>query len=120
MEDYDFEDKSEQEILLAFTANEGHRTSHFKKITNLLTLQEAKYSKSTEKTLLQAITAIERYQDHLSLLASYLNLHTLESAAAHATEAETLTTETETLVHKVITHEELPGFHPVISIFKTP
>ena len=103
MEDYDFEDKSEEEILFSFTANKEHRTRQFKKITNLLALQEQKYSKATEKPLLQAVTAIERYQDHLTLLASYLNLHTLQSVEVHATEAETLATETETLVDKVIT-----------------
>ena len=87
MEEYDFEDKSEQEIRLSFTANKGHRTIQFKKITNLLALQEQKYSKSTEKTLLQAVAAIERYQDLLNILASWLNLHTLKSAKAHVTEA---------------------------------
>ena len=102
MEDYDFEDKSEQEILLSFTANKGHRTRQFKKITNLLALQEQKYSKSTEKTLLKAVSDIERYLDRLTLLAEYLSLHTLESAEAHITEAETLAKETETLVDKVI------------------
>ena len=54
-EEYDFEDKSEQEVLLSFTANKGHRTRQYKKMTNLLALQEQKYSKSTEKTLLQAV-----------------------------------------------------------------
>ena len=97
MDEYDFKDKSEQEILLSFTANKGHRTRQFKKITNLLALQEQKYSKSTEKSLLQAVPAIKRYQDRLTLLASYLNLHTLESAEAHVTEAETLATVTETI-----------------------
>ena len=67
-EEYDFEDKSEQEV--------------------------QKYSKSTEKTLLQAVSALERYQDRLTIFASWLNLHTLESAAAHVTEAETLATAT--------------------------
>ena len=71
MEDYDIEDKSEQEILLSFTANKVHRTEQFKKITNLLALQEQKYSKSTEKTLLKAVSDIERYLDRLTLLAEY-------------------------------------------------
>ena len=31
MEDYDFKDKSEQEILLSFTANNGQQTRQFKK-----------------------------------------------------------------------------------------
>ena len=43
-EEYDFEDKSEQEV--------------------------QKYSKSTEKTLLQAVSALERYQDFLTIFAS--------------------------------------------------
>ena len=101
-EEYHFEDKSEQEVLLSFTANKGHRTRQFKKITNLLALQEQKYSKSTEKTLLQAVSALERYQDRLTIFASWLNLHTLESAAAHVTGAETLATATENLVNKEI------------------
>ena len=48
------------------------------------------------------MSALERYQDRLNIFASWLNLHTLESAAAHVTEAETLATATETLVNKVI------------------
>ena len=102
MEEYNFEDKSEQEIQFSFTANKGHRTRQFKKITNLLALQEQKCSKSTEKTLLQAVAALERYQDRLNIFASWLNLHTLESTEAHVTEAATLATTTETLVDKVI------------------
>ena len=42
MEEYNFEDKSEQEILLSFTANKGHRTQQYMKITNLLALEEQK------------------------------------------------------------------------------
>ena len=109
-EKYDFEDKLEQEALLSFTANKGHWTRQYKKITDLLALQEQKYPKSTEKTLLQAVQALERYQDRLSIFASWLNLHTLESAEAHVTEAPTLATATETLVNKVIeqVHEHKP------------
>ena len=109
-EEYDFEDKSEKEVLLSFTANKGHRTRQYKKITNLLALQEQKYSKSTEKTLLQAVSALEQYQDRVTIFTSWLNLHTLESAAAHVTEAKTLATATETLVNKVIeqVHDHKP------------
>ena len=72
-EDYDFEGRFKQEVLLSFTANKGHRTRQYKKINNLLALQEPKYSKSTEKTLLQAVSALERYQDRLNIFASWLN-----------------------------------------------
>ena len=48
------------------------------------------------------MSALERYQDRLNIFASWFNLHTLESAAAQVTEAETLATATETLVTKVI------------------
>ena len=115
-EEYDFEDKLEQEVLLSFTANKGHRTRQYKKITNLLALQEQKYSKSTEKTLLQAVSALERYQDRLTIFASWLNLHTLESAAAHVTEAETLPKAAETLVNKVIEHGWDLVAHPVTQV----
>ena len=56
------------------------------------------------------MSALERYQHRLNIFASWLNLHTLESAAAHVTEAETLATATETLVNKVIeqVHEHEP------------
>ena len=120
MEDYDFEDKSEQEILLSFTANKGHRTRQFKKITKLLALQEQKYSKSTEKTLLQAVAAIERYKDRLTLLASYLSLHTLESEEAHVTEAETLATATETLVDQVIEQVQYTTTKPMKQWYSQP
>ena len=103
-EDYDFDGRSEQEVLLSFTANKGHRTRQAKKIYNLLALQDQKYSKATEQTLLQVVAALERYQDRLNIFASWLNLHTLESAAAHVTEAETLATATETLVNRVMGH----------------
>ena len=110
MEEYNFVLKSEQEILLWFTGNKGHRTRQYKKVTNLLALQGQKYSKTTEKILLEAVTAMERYQDRLTLLASYLSLHTLESAEAHVTEAEALATETEEQAQNIITqvHEHEP------------
>ena len=95
MVEYDFENKSEQEILLSFSSNKGHRTRQCNKITNLFALQEQKYSKTTEKTILAAVQAMEKYQDRLTMLTSYLNLHTLELAEAHVTEAATLATPTE-------------------------
>ena len=82
-EQYDLEGRSEQEVLLSFTANKGQRTRQAKKINNLLTLKDQKYSKATEQTLLQIVSALEWYQDHLNIFADWLNLHTLESAAAH-------------------------------------
>ena len=94
MEDYDLKNKLEQEILLSFKSNKGHRTRQYNKITNLLTLQEQKYSKTTEKTMLAAVQAMEKYQDRFTMLASYLSLHTLVSADAHVTEAKTLATAT--------------------------
>ena len=103
MEEYDFENKSEQELLLSFKSNKGHRTRQFNKITNLLTLQEQKYSKTTEKTILAAVQTMEKYQGRLTLLASYLSLHTLESAGVHVTEAKTLATATEEQSQKVMT-----------------
>ena len=39
-EEYDFENRSEQDVLLSFTANKGHRTRQANKIDNLLTLQD--------------------------------------------------------------------------------
>ena len=113
-EDYDFEGRTEQEVLLSFTANKGHRTRQAKKIDNLLTLQDKKYSKTTEHTLLQIVSALERYQDRLNIFASWLNLHTLELAAAHVTEAATLATATEALVNKVM--EQIHNYDlPVIA-----
>ena len=41
-DEYDFTDKSEQEILLSYTGNKGHRTRNVNKINNLLTLQDQK------------------------------------------------------------------------------
>ena len=75
-DDYNFEGRTEQEVLLSFTANKGHRTRQAKKIYNLLTLQDQKYSKATEQTLLQIVSALERYQDRLNIFADWLNLHT--------------------------------------------
>ena len=46
---------------------------------------------------------MEKYQDRLTLLASYLSLHTLELADAHVTEAKTLATATEEQSQKVMT-----------------
>ena len=51
-DEYDFTDKSEQDILLSYVANKGHRTRYVNKINNLLTLQDEKYSKVTEACLL--------------------------------------------------------------------
>ena len=88
-DDCDFDNRSEQEVLLSFTANKGHRTRQAKKIDNLLALQDQKYSKTTENTLVQIVTALERYQDRQNIFASWLTLHTLESAATLATPTET-------------------------------
>ena len=101
-DEYDFTDKSEQEILLSYTANKGHRTRNVNKINNLLTLQDAKYSKLTEATLLGLVSALERYQDRLNIFAAWLDLHELASAEEHKDEAETLATATETLVNRVM------------------
>ena len=79
-DEYDFTDKSEQEVLLSFTANKGHRTRNANKINNLLTLQDQKYSKITEATLLNIVSALERYQDRLNIFAAWLDLHELASA----------------------------------------
>ena len=101
-DEYNFTDKSEQEILLSYTANKGHRTRNVNKINNLLTLQDAKYSKLTEATLLGLVSALERYQDRLNIFAAWLDLHKLASAEEHKDEAETLATATETLVNRVM------------------
>ena len=93
--DYNFEGKTEGDILLSFKAAKGHRTRNFNTITNLLALQELKYSKFTEQTLVKAVVEMERQTDKLILLASYLQLHQLQSAAAHVTEAGNLLTATE-------------------------
>ena len=85
--EYDFTDKSEQDILLSYVANKGHRTRYVNKITSLLDLQEAKYSKVTEATLLSFVQHMERYQDRLNIFAAWLTLHNLESAEVHADEA---------------------------------
>ena len=93
---YDFTDRSELDVLLSFTANKGHRTRQVNKINNLLPLQDQKYSKVTEATLLKIVSALEQYQDRLNIFASWLDLHELESATVHVTEAATLATATET------------------------
>ena len=58
------------------------------------------------------MSALERYQDRLNIFADWLNLHTLESAAAHVAEAATLTTETETLVDRVMA--QIHNYNPPI------
>ena len=58
--DYDFEGKTEGDILLSYKAAKGHRTRNFNKITNFLALQEQKYSKFTEASLIAAVKEMER------------------------------------------------------------
>ena len=101
-EEYDFTDKREQQVLLSFTSKKGHRTRQVNKINNLLTLQDQKYSKITEATLLSLVSALERYQDRLNIFSAWLGLHELESADVHVAEAATLATATETLVNRVM------------------
>ena len=110
--EYDFENRSEQDVLLSFTANKRHRTRQANKVNNLLTLQDQKYSNATEETLLKVVSALERYQDRLNIFASWLHLHELESAVVHVAEAETLATATETLVHKVM--EQIHNYEPPV------
>ena len=71
-EEFDFTNRSEQDVLLSFTANKGHRTRQVNKINNLLTLQDQKYSKATEETLLKIVAALEtvpRSSQHLRIMA---------------------------------------------------
>ena len=105
-------DKSEQEVLLSFTANKGHRTRQVNKINNLLTLQDQTYSKITEATLLSLVSALERYQDRLNIFSAWLALHELASAAVHVAEAATLATATETLVNRVM--ENIHNYEPPV------
>ena len=81
--DYDFEGKTEGDILLSYKATKGHRTRNFNKITNLLALQEQKYSKFTEANMITAVKEMERQMDKLVILAAYLQLHGLNSANVH-------------------------------------
>ena len=111
--DYNFDGRTEADIFLSFKAAKGHRTRNFNKITNLLALQEAKYSRFTENTLLAAVKEMERQMDKLVLLAGYLQIHRLTFTAAHVTEANNLLTATEEqadLVMKQIhAHEPAAG-----------
>ena len=50
-DDYVFNGKTEADVLLSYKGNKGHRTRHYNKITNLLALQEQKYSVFTEKNI---------------------------------------------------------------------
>ena len=67
-----------------------------------MTLQDAKYSKVTEATLLSLVSAVERYQDRLNIFTAWLDMHELASAEEHKEEAETLATATATLVNRVL------------------
>ena len=49
-DDYNFTGKMEGDILLSYTAYKGHRTRQLTKVTNLLALQQQKYTKFTKKT----------------------------------------------------------------------
>ena len=97
-----FDGKMEADILLSFKGNKGHRARYFNKITNLLALQEQKYSVFTEKTLQNSVKEMEKFTDRLLLLANYLSIHGLQSAPAHVTEAENLRKATEEQADKVI------------------
>ena len=65
--------------------------------------------KRQEQTLLQIVSALERYQDRLNIFVDWFNLHTLESAAAHVAEAATTT---ETLVDRVM--EQIHNYDPPV------
>ena len=101
-DEYDFADKSEQEILLSYVANKGHRTRNVNKINNLLDLQDAKYSKITEATLVGLVSALERYQDRLNIFVAWLELHELASAEDHRADVEILAPATVALVNRVM------------------
>ena len=100
--EYDFTDKSEQDILLSHVANKGHRTRYVNKITSLLDLQEAKYSKVSEATLLSYVQHMERFQDRLNIFSAWLTLHNLESAEVHAEEVEEMALDTTALAESCL------------------
>ena len=113
-DEYDFTDKSEQDILLSYVANKGHRTRNVNKINNLLTLQDEKYSKITEATLLGLVSALERYQDRLNIFSAWLALHELESADVHVDEAQALATATEVLADTVM--QSIHNYEPPVPV----
>ena len=80
----------------------GHRTRNYNKITNFLALQEQKYSKFTEASLIAAVKEMERQMDKLVILAAYLQLHGLNSAQVHVTEANNLLKPTSDQAAKVM------------------
>ena len=93
----------------------GHRTRYVNKITSLLDLQEAKYSKVTEATLLNYVHHVERYQDRLNIFLAWLTLHQSESAEVHTEEAENLEVDTTALAERV-----LEGIHNYVPPPATP
>ena len=100
--EYDFTDKSEQEVLLSYVAHKGHRTRYVNKIASLLDLQEAKYSKVTEATLMNYVHQMERHQDRLNIFSAWLTLHELKSAQVHTEEAENLEVDTTAIAERVL------------------
>ena len=112
--EYDFTDKSEQDILLSYVANKGHRTRYVNKITSLLDLQEAKYSKVTEATLLSYVQHMERFQDRLNIFSAWLTLHNLESAEVHAEEVEEMALDTTALAERVM--EGIHNYEPQVPV----
>ena len=110
--EYDFADKSEQEVLLSYVAHKGHRTRYVQKIASLLDLQEAKYSKVTEATLLSYVQKMELHQDRLNIFSAWLTLHELESAEVHSDEAENLAVDTLALAERVM--ESVHNYEPPV------
>ena len=111
--EYDFADKSEQEVLLSYVAHKGHRTRYVNKIASLLDLQEAKYSKVTEATLLGYVHKMEVHQDRLNIFAAWLTLHELESALVHNDEAENLAVDTLAIAERVM--ESVHNYEPPVA-----
>ena len=80
----------------------------------LLDLQEAKYSKVTEATLLNYVHHMERYQDRLNIFSAWLTLHQLESAEVHTEEAENLAVDTTALAERVL--ETIHNYEPPVPV----
>ena len=110
-DDYNFTGRTEGDILLSYTANKGHRTRQLTKITNPLALQDQKYSKYRDKTLITAVKDLEKFTDRLAILAGYLTLYKIETGPVLATETDVFmknNQEQEEAVYKQI-HDHQPN-----------
>ena len=85
---WSFEGKTNNDIVLAYTAFKGWRTRNITKFEHLSALEKGSHSPILAAAMITALDNIEKYSDKVFKIAQYLEDHDHEKAKYYVTESE--------------------------------